>query len=345
MFKFIAEELAGGKKLALATVVLRSGSGPREAGAMMVLPEDGPARGTVGGGLLEAKTLEAARQVLADGRARLLSFDLNGNALSNDAMICGGRAEILIDRLDGHHPDHASVFKNLAQTLDSGNCAYLFTSILAQADGHVTTGRGLFSGDDFDVAGFAEPFQDADKMQESLQANGCVLLYDGETRCFFQWIKPSGRIFVAGAGHIGQALAAVCSIAGFDAVIVDSRPEYADPQRFPAAVKIKRIGDYADALQNLTLHASDAVVIATHSHLADRDVLAAALRSNAGYIGMIASRRKRDIIYASLREQGFSEEDLARVHSPAGLPIGAQTPAEIAVSIAAELIALRGREK
>lgn len=344
MFRFIAEELAAGKRLVVATVVSRTGSGPRDPGTMMVVAENGRTCGTVGGGLLEAQTLEAAKSAWRNGRARLLPFDLNARDLSDSAMVCGGRVEILIDVLSGGNPDHVRIFKKLAEALHSGTGVYLVTSILEGAGQEVHAGRGLLIGNDFDCADLSEPFRDAAQVKQRVQAEKPALLHEGTARCLIQPVTPPGRVFIAGAGHVGQALAAVCAITGFQTVVIDSRPEYADAVRFPAFVEIKRIDHYAHALRGFIVRASDAIVIATHSHLSDRDVLATALMTQAGYIGMIASRRKRDIIYTSLVEQRFTKEDFARVHSPVGLDIGAQTPAEIAVSIAAELIAVRNQK-
>ena len=344
MFRFIAEELAAGKRLVVATVVFRTGSGPRDPGAMMVVAENGRVCGTVGGGLLEAQTLEAAKSVWRNGRARLLPFDLNARDLYDSAMVCGGRVEILVDVLSGGNPDHVRIFKKLAEALHSGIGVYLVTSILEGAGQEVHAGRGLLIGNDFDCADLSEPFRDAAQLKQQAESNVVVLLHQGMARCLIQPVIPPGRVFIIGAGHVGQALAAVCAIAGLQTVVIDARPEFACRNRFPDAAEIKCIASYAEALKNSGIGNSDAIVIATHSHLSDRDVLAAALMTQARYIGMIASRRKRDIIYESLGQQGFAKEDFARVHSPVGLDIGAQTPAEIAVSIAAELIAVRNQK-
>lgn len=311
---------------------------------MMVVAEDGSARGTVGGGLLEAQTLEAAKSVWQSAKTRLLVFDLNAKELSDSAMVCGGRVEILVDVLSGRNPAHVRIFRTLADALHFGTCVYLVTSILKKAGREIHVGRGLLAGNDFDGADLSDPFRDAAQVQQRVQANKPVLLHEGGVRCLIQPVMPPERVFIAGGGHVGQSLAAVCAIAGFRTVVIDIRPEYTAAGRFPAAVEIKRIDSYACALSGLNVRARDSIVIATHSHLADRDVLAAALQTQAGYIGMIASLRKRDIIYASVLKEGFKNEDLARVHSPIGLNIGARTPAEIAVSIAAELIAVRNKQ-
>jgi len=121
--------------------------------------------------------------------------------------------------------------------------------------------------------------------------------------------------------------------------VIDDRTEFANAKRFPLAREIRVIESFADCIGDLG--GDDFLVIVTRGHLHDRDVLAQGLRTRAGYIGMIGSRRKRAAIYASLKNDGFTDADLARVHSPIGLPIAADTPEEIAVSIAAELIRVR----
>jgi len=123
--------------------------------------------------------------------------------------------------------------------------------------------------------------------------------------------------------------------------VIDNRTELAVRERFPTASEVRWTGSYPEEFGRLAIDGAGFVVIVTHAHAHDRAVLARALKTNARYIGMIASRRKRELILASLEEEGMSQEVLGRVHSPIGLDIGARTPGEIAVSIAAELIAVR----
>ncbi len=349
MFRFIAGHLSAGKRLVTATVISRSGSGPREPGAVMVLPGDGPVLGTVGGGLLEGKTIEVARAALVDGRPRLLSFDLSNREASESGMICGGRVEILVDRLDGGNPDHRRIFQLLQEALDSGNRVRLIGSILVEPGGDVATGWGLIAGDNFAPGTLDRNFREAKRIGSGLQSDEPVLITDGDVRCFIQPIDLAERVWIVGAGHVGQALAGVCSIAGFRTIVIDDRSDFANRDRFPDSDEIRVIASYSEiwteSLHDRRAGASDSVVVVTRGHLYDRDVLAGALRTKAGYIGMIASRRKRDIIFRSLHDEGFAEEDIARVHSPIGLDIGARTPAEIAVSIAAELIAVRSKRE
>lgn len=346
MFHFITQELLQGKRLTLATVIARAGSGPREPGAMMVIPEGDPTHGTVGGGLLEARTLAAAQCVFAEGRSRLLSFDLSAPVINETGMICGGRVEILVAGLDGNNPEQTRIFEKLDERLNAGKVTCLLTSIRASSDEDaVETGFGLAAIEECDWGSLEKRFWNTKDIKDALRSNEPALIQDGDARCFVQPVHPPRHVYIAGAGHVGSALAEICFLLELSAIVIDDRDDYACRKRFPHAEKIHLISSYADALSGLNIRAEDAIVIATRSHLSDHEVLAGALRTKAGYIGMIASRRKREMIYSALSQQGFHKEDLARIHSPIGLDIGAKTPAEIAVSIAAEIIVFNNQQE
>jgi xanthine dehydrogenase accessory factor len=151
-------------------------------------------------------------------------------------------------------------------------------------------------------------------------------------------------LYCFGAGHVSKPTAHIAALVGFRVVVVDDRAEFANIERFPDAYGVLVIDDYNEAFKDLHIDKDSFIVIFTHSHLYDRIVLEQALKTDAGYIGMIASRRKRDSIYQALIAKGIRQEELTRVRSPIGLNIGAETPEEIAVSIVAELIRERSRK-
>ena len=157
-------------------------------------------------------------------------------------------------------------------------------------------------------------------------------------------LEPTQRVFTAylfGAGHVARSTAAMAAMVEFRVSVTDDREAYANRQRFGEASEIRAIGRFEDAFSGLSVGRDDFIIILTRGHLHDKTVLAQALRTGAGYIGMIGSHRKRDAIYAALFKEGFSQADIERVHSPIGLSIGAETPEEIAVSILAEMIQVR----
>ena len=147
-------------------------------------------------------------------------------------------------------------------------------------------------------------------------------------------------VYIFGGGHVSQKLAPLVSMAGFGLVVADDRPEWANRERFPQAQEIWN-EPMDQVLAGRRLGRDSYVVIVTRGHLYDKEVLGQALGQNAAYVGMIGSRRKRNLIYQALSEEGTSQEQLASVYSPIGLDIGAETPEEIAISIVAELVAVR----
>jgi xanthine dehydrogenase accessory factor len=150
-----------------------------------------------------------------------------------------------------------------------------------------------------------------------------------------------GTALIFGAGHVGRSLVPVLSSVEFRTVILDDRQEFANRERFGSADQIVHLDSFEEAFKGVTIDERSYIIIITRGHLHDRTVLRQSLRTKAAYIGMIGSRTKRDLTYQALLDEGFTKADLERVHSPIGLSIKAETPAEIAVSIAAELIRIR----
>ena len=158
-------------------------------------------------------------------------------------------------------------------------------------------------------------------------------------------IQPPNTIFLFGAGHVSLEFAALSKKAGFRTIVFDDRAEFANANRFPDADEIRICPGYAEVFKGFVLNAGDYVVIMTRGHRFDKEVLAQALQTEAGYIGMIGSRKKRDTIYKELMDQGFKQSVLEKVFCPIGLAIDAETPAEIGVSIVAQLIQHRANRK
>jgi xanthine dehydrogenase accessory factor len=158
-------------------------------------------------------------------------------------------------------------------------------------------------------------------------------------------VLPAETVFLFGAGHVAQPTARLAAFVGFRVRVVDDRAEFANAERFPEAEEIRVVTDFASALKGAAIDRSAFIVIVTRGHMHDKTVLTQALRTEAAYIGMIGSRRKRDHIFNELLKQGFTQADLNRVHSPIGLDIGAETPEEIALSIVAEMTQARAQKR
>ena len=221
----------------------------------------------------------------------------------------------------------------------SGSVPRTSGKMLVYADGH---SLGTIGG------GPAERRAKADALAQLDAGQNAFLHYDfptpggascaGRLSILIEVFQPKPLLVVFGGGHVAQALVPVLAAAEFRCVVLEDRPEFADKAHFPAAAQVRL---YPAGAPDAPLTGQDFVCIMTHGHHADLECEAFALRSPARYIGVMGSRRKTESVNARLRAMGFGEADFRRVHTPIGLAIGAQTPGEIAVSIAAELIAVR----
>jgi len=166
------------------------------------------------------------------------------------------------------------------------------------------------------------------------------MICGGDVEIFIEPIVSIPTLFILGGGHISFTLAKIAKLVGFKIAVVDDRPEFATAQRFPEAEQVLATS-YDKAFSELKVGKSDCVVIVTHGHKGDEAALEGALSTEAKYIGMIGSKTKNAVVYAHLKAKRITQQQLDRVHAPVGLPIHAQTPEEIAVSILAEIIQVR----
>ncbi|MUM76753.1 XdhC/CoxI family protein [Pseudodesulfovibrio sp. F-1] len=320
LVRSVCELLARGETVVMATVVESSGSTPRSSGAKMIVRGDGSILGTVGGGLVEAL---ACRDGLAqldagDGAARLLFVDLTNSLAAESDMICGGGLSVLLETV-----------------APGGSCATAYAAL----DERIRRGVRTVLETRLEEADTLRTIHHA--VLDAPAGNGIVFQRQDRAMRLMEPFTPPPSLYLFGAGHVSLFTARVGAMAGFRTVVLDDRADFANPGRFPEADQVAVLPSFDGCCQGLGIGGDDFVVIVTRGHLHDRTVLAEALRTPAGYIGMIGSKSKRDKIYASLLADGFTRQDIDRCHCPIGLPIGAQTPEEIAVSIGAELISAR----
>ena len=326
----LCKYLALGQQVVIGTIVESSGSAPRCSGARMLLGRDGSQIGTIGGGELEGVCIARAREMLAGGAEHaLLRFDLTADQAADAGMICGGAVQVLLQRLESNE-ETVEFFQSLADEFDRRTRPILLTLLqpgrAPRMLVHVAGGRTAVDLASGLVAALSRRAESA-----SLP----FIVADGVTRLHAEPLVNPTRLYLAGAGHVALATARLAHFLGFEVIVVDDRPEFANRDRFPEAHEVRVVASYDKCFTGL--HPSDHLVIVTRGHLHDKEALVQALGTAAGYIGMIGSRRKRDAIYAALRREGFPERDLSRVHCPIGLPIGGESPAEIALSIMAEI--------
>lgn len=339
MYEILDETLKllhAGRPFALVTLVADRGSTPRAAGAEMLVREDGSIAGTIGGGLLEHTMMQAAAEALVERRPRRVSADLSGEDLrSAEKMVCGGSAEVLIAFVPEADAELLAACTALREAREAGRRSWFFTVPAAEAatvehcvldEGGRLTGATLCE---------AAALRD---LTAAAELHGAVLLPDGRT-AVVELVDPPALAVICGAGHVGTEVAPLLARLGFRVVVVDDREEFASPERFPDARALVR--PFEGALAAAGVDERAFVIIVTRGHVHDMDVLEQAMGLGARYIGVMASRSKRTRMQAALREAGFGDEAIARVHTPIGLSIGAETPAELAVSIAAEIVQVR----
>ncbi len=355
IFDRISSLISQGEDLVLATIFSRAGSAPRTTGARMAIRQDGSILGTIGGGLLEASVQQVAPDLFRDRATLVMEFSLTGTDASQLEMICGGEVAVLVEFVDASHPLEAAFWPALVETANRRSKSWLVT-VLPTAPGSAT-GRAvvqeMHAGGEWGVevmaAAGAPLGLSAEQLAERLRRPALAashypsLIDEGPRQWLVEPLDVSGTVVLLGGGHISQQLAPLAAKVGFRTWVVDDRAEFASRARFPDADQVLQVDAFEQALSGLDVDSDSYLVIVTRGHLHDKTVLAQALRTPAKYVGMIGSIRKRDAIYDALRAEGFTAADLARVHSPIGLRIGADTPEEIAVSIVAELIACRAQ--
>ncbi len=310
------------ERVVLCTILSSSGSSPRGAGARMAVFADGSTHGTIGGGEVEFLAAKEAMEVLEKGNTRVRAFALAPAQVASIGMICGGNVTVYYQLLTA---EELPKLRQMETALNTDANSWLYLKI---ADGKVT---------EFEIL----DAQAAKQNPELFKSR--AVLRKGEPLVYAEPLMRAGRVYIFGGGHVGQALVPVLANIGFRVTVYDNREELADKAHFPAAEEVL-FGSYED-ISAVKLTENYYVVIMTPAHQGDFALLEQVLRHKTRYVGCIGSRHKIARTRELLAQAGISQEAMLSVHSPIGLSIGAETPAELAISIAAELIACRAQEK
>ena len=339
------EWLAQGKAVVLAKITSQQGATPRTAGTQMLVAADGTSCGTIGGGLLEAKVIRRCTELLDGGSACFEKFDLGHADVASMDMICGGDLEILYDPLLPTAA-HVALFDQWQRMLAQGDEGVLILAIQRSGQEIDRIAHGLVEADG-QVHGKLPFTQAALKklLQIGRAADAMTLFHIEGHQVVLEPIRTPRTAYLVGAGHVAQPTAHLAALTGFRVFVMDDRAAFANRERFPDAFHVNVLENFEHPFDDLAVDTDSFIVILTRGHLYDKVVLARALATKAGYIGMIGSRRKREAIFHRLRQEGFGDDDFKRVRSPVGLDIGAETPAEIAVSIVAEMIAAKRKRR
>ena len=351
----------------LVTIVSADGSTPGRTGAMMIVTRNGRRFGTIGGGAVELKSIQLAQKLLGEKRCHLERFRLHPNETSDIGMICGGENDVYFRYIAAEDAAAADMVEKSLSLLREGKPFWMITDITEGGNGRFTlyvqpekaaADEAAACADRVESADCAEPdgleagvkaaaneqaedgsFPASAKLAALLTNVPQRLEADGRT-WFAMPMTDTGKVYLFGAGHISQALAPLLAKLDFLCGVYDDRPEFLELECFEG-IDTVRINpeDISEITEKIT--AADYICIMTHGHKDDFEVQRQVMKTPARYIGVIGSARKQKAVKEKILALGFTEEDFANVVSPIGLNIGANSPQEIAVCIAAQLIMIR----
>lgn len=342
----MAELRAAGRRFAVATVVRTQGSTPQVAGAKLVIADDTQMKsaGTLGGGCVEADAVGAARDVIARGGRSLRAYELTEELAWNTGLVCGGTMWILAERdEDALSAGGRSVVEDLVRAAGGGGPIAIAT-ILRRTGREIAFGGRVF----VDASGRAtgtlgdvdlDARVSAAAVDQLRHGTARVVPIDDGVDALIEPVASKPRVVIAGGGHVALAIARQALLLDFDVTVLEDRPEFAESSRFGGATVIN--ADVPATIASLDYPWNSYVVIATRGHKLDADCVLAAARTNARYIGLLGSRRKTVLIAGMLREAGVGDDRIGVIHAPVGLDLGGRTPAEIALSVMAEITQLR----
>ena len=329
------------RPVACCRLVETRGSTPQKAGATMLVYPNGSQGGTLGGGCVEAEVKRRAIEILNSGAATVVRFQLDDDYGWDDGLICGGRMQVLIDPITrAHHGPYLDELQRITSGGSGGSEVLVFD---VEASGLPETASYLFDAQRNLLAHLRGPLENGGApaaVREMLRPLETRPSASAQRGIAFLPILPRCRLIVVGGGHVGQAVAQLAADLEFDVWVVDDRADYVTPERFPRAER-RISGSIGQVLPSLEITPSTYCLVVTRGHNHDEEALFHLCDRGARYVGMIGSHRKIKLIFDDLAAEGISAEILDRVHAPVGLDIGSQTVPEIAVSIAAELIAHR----
>jgi xanthine dehydrogenase accessory factor len=305
-------ELRGRERsVAMATLVGARGGSPRPLGSKLFVGEGGRLLGSVSiGGCVDARVVEHGERLLREGRAERVTVVVDDAEALELGLTCGAEFDLLIEpvRLDGDDPAVAAYEEALGHS-GAGRTAWVLTSF---------SGKG-------------SPQRTVSTKQPQTDA--------GSANQFVERFTPPDTLVLVGASDVGASLSRMVGALGYRVVVIDGRERYATRERFATAAEIL-VGMPSELIRPY-LAAGAYVVLAAHEYKYELPILRDALRSPVAFVGMLAGRKRAEAVRALLRDDGLTEEEIARLHSPIGLDIGGREPAEIALSIAAQLVAAR----
>ena len=332
IFNTLNQQLAAGKNCVFCTIIANSGSTPRGSGARMLVMEDGTTIGTIGGGEVEYRSSKIAMEALKEKRSFLQPFCLTADQVASIGMICGGAVTVYFQYIDQSNPKVRELCAQILQQLELDEDSWLILDVSqeeAWGMGLYTKKSGLRGLD-----GLSKTEITAICLTRATQKHFEQRHYYGEP------LVRSGMVYIFGGGHIAQELAPLLTHLSFRVTIFEDRPEFATRELFSTVDQII-IGNPDNFSEKITVKESDYIVIMTRGHSHDYNIQLQAMSTSAHYLGVMGSREKLRILSEKMFKEGFTQADVDRFHAPIGTAIKGETPAEIAISVAGELIMTR----
>ena len=328
-----------GKPVALATVTDTWGSSPRQAGAKMAVTRELAMVGSVSGGCVENAVLEEALQSLEDGKPRLLHYGVSDDSAWEVGLACGGKVSVYVEPLD------RAWWKAAAGATRQNRAAVTVTVVEGPH-----TGWKMLADAEHGIAysAYGSAVPDAqqhailehaalDALREQRKTTRATI---GGLELLIDVHRPQPRLVIIGGAHVAQALCRLAQMMGYEVIVIDPRSAFATPERFPAVKMLSHL--YPDkVLPGLNLDTESYVTVLTHDPKIDDPALRVALASPVPYVGVMSSKRSHQLRIERLTRAGVAPALIARIHTPIGLNLGAQTPEEIALSVMAQIVAVR----
>jgi xanthine dehydrogenase accessory factor len=335
LLEVIRQARTAGEPVALATVVRIRGSAYRREGTRMLVRQDGTYECSLSGGCLEPTVAEAAARVIATGAPVIVSYDLADDSVWGLGIGCSGAVDIRIERLEDD-----AVTRAWMTILERGDAAVLVTALSGVAGRLIVGDAGIVAGRLSDAAVEQEAVARAnDELRAAYPASGPESI--GQAEVFYDIAMPPPDLVIFGAGHDASPVARLAWTLGFAVTVVDARQACLAAERFPGAALVSaHFSEFADRVK---VRAGAFMLVMNHHVERDQESLRFSLESDAAYIGVLGPRSRYEKLIAGLAAQGYTPDasKTARVRSPVGLGLGAETPQEVSVSILGEILAIR----
>ncbi|CAB1245940.1 XdhC family aldehyde oxidoreductase maturation factor [Clostridium sp. MT-14] len=341
IYEVMNDLLCSREDFVLATILEKSGSAPREQGTKMIIKRDLSIEGTIGGGILEAMAIKMSADIFKNKRFVIREFTLSNEGASAIGAACGGSLKLLLEYINPDDEAMNFIYKKSFELKNKGD-NFVFITRLDEKENYVT---GIDKWICTETGFYGQENDMTQKILRKVRKNFKNIHFhnvrEDDRLYLVEPVLNSESVYIMGAGHVSQKIAVVAKMLNFKTIVLDDREEFANRENFKTADEVKVIQSFEDISHCVKIDNRSYIIIVTRGHGYDKEVLAQVLKTDAKYIGMIGSKTKRDFVYKRLMDEGYTAEDLKRVHCPIGISIGAQTPEEIAVSITAEMIKVR----